>query len=189
MQTLSRTLPLTCFLIFAPITASAEGWYVEGNVGVDGPDELEYFGADDFSIPTLGARVGYQMNEILSIEGDLRIGVQDDDTNLTNVGGDAEISLTASTAFFARASLPVSERLSAHLRLGAFVSEYDVELSNLGTNQEGSGSYTSQPTGLAFGAGAEFDLSEDLYLRTDYTIFELPGQHSDAFTVGAGVKF
>lgn len=188
MQTHTRILPIACFLVLAPITASAEGWYVEGIIGVDSPDELEYFDADDLSIPTIGARAGYQLNKFLSVEGDLRIGVQDDDSNLANVGGEAEIGLTASAAIFARASLPLSERLSTHVRLGTFISEYSVELTNVaGTG--GSGQYTTQPAGLAVGAGAEFDLSEDFYLRTDYTLFEFPGTESDALTVGVGVKF
>ena len=188
MQTHTRILPIACLWVLAPLTASAEGWYIEGNAGIDRPDELEFFGADEFYIPTIGARTGYQLTKNWSIEGDLRIGIQDDSADLGFVGGEADLGLTYSAGLFARASAPLSERLSAHLRIGAFTSEYDIELIDVSGTTE-TNQFTSKPDGLAFGAGAEYDLSEDLYLRTDYTIYELPGEDSGSLSVGMGLKF
>lgn len=184
MQTHKRILPLTCLLLLAPAAASAEGWYIEGNAGIDRPDILQYTGRDDLSIPTIGARAGYDLSKTWSIESDLRVGLQDGDTSLEAIGVNAEVGLNLAAGVFARASAPLGEQLSAHLRIGAAVSEYDYEI----VHTDGVAG-TDQYSGLAFGAGAEFDLSEDLYVRTDYTIYELPGEDSGSLTLGVGLKF
>ena len=184
MQLFSRFLPISCFVALSAQAGLAQSLYVEGNIGVDQPDIFEAAGAGDINIPTLGLRTGYQFSKHWSVEGDLQIGLEEDDPSLLFIDADGEAGLNAAAGVFVRGSIPLMERLSAHIRAGAAVSEYETQIVGSST-----GELTNDYSGLALGAGAEFDLTEDFYLRTDYTLYETPGSESGAFTIGAGVKF
>jgi len=185
MQLSSRILSISCLLAVTLPTATAQGFYVEGNVGIDQPDYFSFGGSNnDLDIPTIGATAGYAINKHWAIEGDLRFGLQNDDTYLDSLSGNGEVGLNVAGGAFVRASIPIVDRLSAHLRLGASFSEYKSSIPRFSASQE-----ADSFNGAALGAGGTFALTEDVYVRTDYTIFERPGVDSGAFTLGAGLKF
>lgn len=180
MQTIRRILPLSCFLAISALPAYSQGLYVEGNVGLidagDSPTALDY--------DTFGFRGGYEFNQTWSVEADLQMGVDSEwiaygDSNL-HLNAD----LTAIVGAFVRASTPLGERTSLHARLGYALGEFDI--SSDGTE---ASTVVDNFDGIAFGAGAAFDITDQIFLRGDYT--QIEGDHitTNAFTVGAGFKF
>lgn len=173
---LSAALTLSCFL---PL-AQAEDWYAEGFIAgiyADGSDGA--IGPDDNALSSIGLRGGYQLTKNFSVEVEAQTGVQNDTSYALGLG---DINLHAAYALFGKYSMPVSDRLSLHGRVGLAYNEYQVE-SNRGAQ------VITNSDGFAFGVGTTFDLTDTLYLRGDLTQHNSFSADSNSISIGAGVRF
>ncbi|MFN3211797.1 MAG: porin family protein [Henriciella sp.] len=184
MQVSTRTLVAALILCALPPTAFAQEVYVEGLVG-----GFDTFGSDaqdrvpELDYLTLGARAGYELNEFLAIEGELMTGAGSTVIHDVTESSDLDIKLRSHAAVFGRVSAPLSERLSAHGRLGYG----SLELSTVNLTHDGNRD-VEQFHGPAFGFGTKFDLSDTVYVRADHAQYVSKARGNRVFTVGAGVN-
>lgn len=166
---------------FLPL-AQAEDWYAEtfiaGVIGTaDGPSLV----SNNTAVSSIGLRGGYKINKNLSLEVEGQRGLDgDDDTLVLGEGG--EINLHAAYAVFGKYSVPVSERISLHGRLGLASTEYQADLDR-------GGEIIETYEGVAVGVGTAFELTDTLYLRGDVTQYDSDAYDSTSFSIGAGVRF
>ncbi len=204
-KTLLAATALAGTAIAAPTAmAQAEnGAYVEGgyqyfDIKPDGAEQ----GVDTNAI---GARAGYQFNNVFSIEGELATGIDDgefdyntdeDEFDLDdNNDGDFEDLIAASgdvqlnylVGIYGKAEYPVTERLDAYARVGYAYVDIDAELATPGTDTVIA--IGDAEDGVAAGAGLSYDLTESLYVKGDYTYYAFENTDTNGVMIGAGYKF
>ncbi|OZB15033.1 MAG: cell envelope biogenesis protein OmpA [Hyphomonas sp. 34-62-18] len=174
-----------------------EGGYQYLDIKPDGADS----GVDTNGI---AARAGWQFNNIFSLEAELATGIDDgefdynvdedelnfDDNNdgdLSDViAASGDVGLNYLTGIYGKANLPLTERLNAYARAGYAYVDLDASLDTPGgidINVEDSAD------GPAFGAGMSYDLSENLYLKGDYTYYSFDSTDTSGVMLGVGYKF
>lgn len=174
-----------------------EGGYQYLDIKPDGADS----GVDTNGI---AARAGWRFNNIFSLEAELATGIDDgefdynvdedelnfDDNNdgdLSDViAASGDVGLNYLTGIYGKANLPLTERLNAYARAGYAYVDLDASLNTPGgidINVEDSAD------GPAFGAGMSYDLSENLYLKGDYTYYSFDSTDTSGVMLGVGYKF
>ena len=121
------------------------------------------FDSDDVSVGGVTGRVGYRFHPNFAAEADASFGVDDD-------GG---VELDNSVAVYGVGILPVSPQFELFGRVGYHNSE-----SNVG-----------EEDGVAFGAGAQFNVNERFGIRGEYTRLEGDDEGVDTFGASAVFKF
>lgn len=170
---------LASAVITAVPTASAAGLY--GDVG------YVFLSADtDGASVDLGAiegHVGYAFNDTFAIEGELGLGVADE----TYSGGGLSVTVSENynVGIFGVANLPVTEKLDLFARAGWVQTELEAKASFAGT----SFTESEAEDGFAFGVGAKFAFTDKIYLRADYTRYDISDFEADGFMIGVGMKF
>lgn len=160
------------------------------------------------SVDTHGitARAGYQFTPMFSVEADVTTGIEDgefdynvdedefdiddngDSDFLDQISGAGDVQLNYLVAAYARASIPVTNRLDVFARAGYAYIDLDATAFapvtgtpiNLGSGSE---------DGFTAGAGLSFDLTESWELRADYTYYGFDQADTNAGTVSVGYKF
>lgn len=199
-----KTIMLAAAATGLAATANAQdtGFYVEGgyqylDIKPDGAES----GVDTNGI---AGRAGYKFNNFLSLEGELATGVDDgefdynvdeDEFNFDdNLDGDltdviaasGDVGLNYLTGIYGKAEIPLTERLGAYARAGYAYVDLDASLVTPGgttINVEDSAD------GPAFGAGMNFDLTDKLYLKGDYTYYSFDTTDTSGVMLGLGYKF
>jgi outer membrane immunogenic protein len=180
--------------------AEKTGLYIQGGYTyLDMKPEGSDSGADTNAIT---ARLGYQFTPMFSIEGEVSSGLDDgefdynDDEDTVDLDGDGD--LDGATAFgdiglnylfgaYARASLPVTDRLDIFAKGGWSYIDVDVNAEFPNGDQVTLGQ--DNDDGLTLGAGASFDITESIELRADYTWYDFDSVDTSAGTVTLGYKF
>ncbi len=160
-------------------------------------------GADDgVDTNAITARLGYQFTPMFSIEAEASSGVDDgefdynDDEDSIDLDGDGD--LDGATAFgdiglnylfgaYARASIPVTDRLDVFAKAGYAYIDVDVNAEFPNGNQVLIDQDSDD--GLSAGAGVTFDLTESWEVRADYTWYGFDDVDTNAGTVTVGYKF
>ena len=182
--------------------AQDTGLYVEGgyqylDVKPDGAES----GVETNGI---AARAGWKFNPNFSIETELATGIEDGDFDFNtdedefnfddNNDGDLSDVIAASgdlglnylVGAYGKVNLPLTERLGAYARAGYAYIELDASLQTPGgldINVEDSAD------GPAFGAGMEYGLTDNLYLKGDYTYYSFDSTDTSGVMLGVGLKF
>lgn len=182
--------------------AQDTGLYVEGgyqylDVKPDGAES----GVDTNGI---AARAGWKFNPNFSIETELATGIEDGDFDFNtdedefnfddNNDGDLSDVIAASgdlglnylVGAYGKVNLPLTERLGAYARAGYAYIDLDASLQTPGgldINVEDSAD------GPAFGAGMEYGLTDNLYLKGDYTYYSFDSTDTSGVMLGVGLKF
>lgn len=182
--------------------AQDSGLYLEGgyqylDVKPDGADS----GVDTNGI---AARAGWKFNPNFSIETELATGIDDgefdynvdeddfnfDDNNDGDLGdviaASGDLGLNYLVGAYGKVNLPLTERLGAYARAGYAYIDLDASLATPGgldINVEDSAD------GPAFGAGMQYDLTENLYLKGDYTYYSFDSTDTSGVMLGVGLKF
>ncbi|MEL6857005.1 MAG: outer membrane beta-barrel protein [Pseudomonadota bacterium] len=194
-QTFLFTSAIATCAFLAP-QASAEDFYVDLGYAELAADE----DAASYSSPkldTLSGHFGYALTPTFDIEGELLIGASDE-TSFARTGFYTDISsgeirqdvgtttnrLNFLAGGFAKANLPVSERITLFGRMGLATVETETDFTF-----ETETSNTYKNTGAAYGVGAVFDINERYYARVDYTSYDLETQDLSAANIAIGVKF
>ena len=134
------------------------------------------FDADSADLGALTARGTYFFTPHFGAEGEVSVGVKDDDV------GASKVKLNNSVAAFGVAQMPVSERVDLFARAGYATNEYKVKYP-------GSGSLSDNDDGLAYGVGAKVFLNDKFGLRGDVTRYEGDATDADVISVGGVMKF
>ncbi len=182
--------------------AQDTGFYAEGGYQYL---EIEPDGADSgVDTNAIMARTGYKFNNVFSLEGELATGIDDgefdyntdedefnfDDNNdgdLNDViAASGDIGLNYLVGLYGKAEVPLTDRLGAYARAGYAYVDLDASLVTPGgfvVNVEDSAD------GPAFGAGLDFDLTENVYLKGDYTYYSFDNTDTSGVMLGVGYKF
>lgn len=197
MQLQKITLLGTAIIALAPI-ASAQSWYVDGGYFYAETDEplsadSIAFESPDLSFGLAGGHIGYEFSPYFSIEGEVLFGVEDDTLGDTTIelleeSVDVNLSLDINQVFgaYARGSLPLGEQFSVFGRAGVVTTEFEVSATaeDIATITE-----TEWSEALAVGIGGEFDLTEQIYLRGDYTRYEYEDVGANTLMASLGFRF
>jgi len=139
-----------------------------------------YFDADAVELDVLNIRGGYDFTEYLGVEGELLVGLQDEDITIAGVTGD--VSLDYGVGIFGKAQYPLTEQLSVFGRVGYVVHEVEAEVAGVEDSDD--------EDGFAFGAGAEWAFSGPNAIRFDYTRYDYDGGgDADAWSIGYVRRF
>ncbi len=188
--------------LVASAHAQDAGLYLEGgyqylDVKPDGAES----GVDTNGI---AARAGWKFNPNFSIETELATGIEDGDFDFNtdedqfnfddNNDGDLSDVIAASgdlglnylVGAYGKVNLPLTERLDAYARAGYAYIDLDASLvtpGGLDINVEDSAD------GPAFGAGMQYGLTDNLYLKGDYTYYSFDSTDTSGVMLGVGLKF
>ncbi len=107
--------------------------------------------------------IGYRVHPNVSVEGLLGFGIGDDEVKLNGVGTGVKGEMGTTYGVFLRPNVAVSESVELFGRVG-FVRTA-LKLSAGGVSE------SSSDTGLAYGIGANFNLSKTSYLQANWTSY------------------
>ncbi len=179
----------------------ALGPYISG--GYNNLDFDEEVGGDA-NVSAVTARAGWQFMRNFAIESDISFGIDDggfdfdgdeddldfddnDDDDFDDViAGPGDLGLDYLIGGYGRFILPVSDRFDVFARAGYAFAEIDSTVATLGGNEL---TFGGSDDGLAFGAGAAFDLTERLALRADYTHYDFSDANAESFGINLEYKF
>lgn len=131
--------------------------------------------ADGIEFDTLTLRGGYDFTEYFGVEGDLLVGLGDE-----NIGG-ADVSLDYGLGAYAKLQAPLTENFSVFGRIGYVY--WDAEASGGGITLSDS------DDGFAYGVGAEWAFNGPNAVRFDYTRYDFDGAESDGYGVSYVRRF
>ena len=172
------SLAATAVVIAAPSSALAQGWYADGGythitTDVDGT-------SGDIDLGTITGHLGYDLNQTFGVEGEVAFGVNDEDTTVGDVT--TSLGLNYLVGVYGKAQMPLGERAKLFARAGIVNAELEAETTGLGSTEQSE-------TGAGYGVGGTVDISQNLFVRGDYTRYDIDDLEADAFTVGVGLKF
>jgi opacity protein-like surface antigen len=155
-------------------TASAADPGLYGNLG------YTHYDLDDASPGALTARLGYGFNENFAVEGELGLGIVEDDVNVQ--GTKVDIGIDNAFGVFAVGRLPAGDGFSFHGRLGYGNVEAEASAGGFTVDESADG--------LACGIGAEAALTEQFGIRADFTRLDGDdGDEADTFSFVGTMKF
>ncbi|MCU0941928.1 MAG: porin family protein [Hydrogenophaga sp.] len=154
-------------IVFAAAAAHAQstGSSLYGEIGYNSVSVTESGGGltVKFKPDLLTGVIGYRLNPNLSVEGLLGFGIGDDEITLNGMASGVMGEMGTTYGVFLRPSMAVSESVELFGRVG-FVRN-TLKLSGPG------GSASLSDTGLAYGIGANFNLSKTSYLQANWTSY------------------
>lgn len=148
MKFLKIALAVTALTGFA-VSAQAQDSGIYGNLGAE---------AVEFDSYNVTARLGYQISQNFSVEGQGSLGVIDDDVEGFDVGIDN------SFAAFVRGSVPLSEQFSLFAKGGYHFTKFGVDGNGIDE--------TLDIDGFAYGGGVEYMFDDVNGLRADVTFLD-----------------
>ncbi len=145
--------------LMAAPTAAHADWYANG--------AYTRFEAGDADVDAVTGRLGYRITPNFAVEGEGSVGLGDDDG----------VELNNSLGAYAVGILPLGERFDLHGRVGYHTTEVDTPLGDLDQD------------GLAYGAGATWNVTPSFGIRGDWTRLEGDDDDADAISLGGVVRF
>lgn len=205
MKHLIKAATITAFaLTGAAYAQSADvGPYIQGGYTYM---DIEPEGVDDgVDTSAITARGGWRLTPHFGVEADISTGIDDGEFDYNvdeddfefdgNNDGDlndviaqsGDIGLNYLVGAYGTAQTPVTDRLSLHGRAGLAYIDLDATVSQLGgvatTNVEESAS------GPAVGGGLNFNITDHLELRGDYTYYSFEDTDSHAGSIVLGYQY
>ena len=144
--------------VLAAPAAMADDWYVDGGYSFINIDVDTGAGSADLDLGAIGGHVGYNFTDYLGVEGELLIGVQDEEA--TQGALTASVGLNYLVGAYGKLQAPLGDRASVFARAGIVNAEAEVSLT-------GFGSESDSETGAGYGLGGMFQINENLYVRGD----------------------
>ncbi|MEM1151682.1 MAG: porin family protein [Pseudomonadota bacterium] len=143
--------------------------------------DTDIAGVDDINIGALTGHGGYEFTPNLAVEGELSVGVQDEDFDL-GVGVEGNLSLDYLVGAYGRVQGNLTPQLQVFARAGIVNAQLEADVSGLGSESESE-------TGAGYGAGAEYMFDAVNGIRVDYTRYDIEDLESDAFTIAYKRRF
>ena len=166
--------------------------------------ELDSF-APSVEYGGLNGHVGYQFSEHWSVEGEAIVGVENNKQvfrgAFTNVDGSfsytgtTKTDLTQLVGVYVKGTLPITGKLNAFARTGLANAEFDYSAQQIATDVETAETTTSSfdgsfdETGIALGVGLSYDVTDKIYLRSDYTQYDFGDSELYNVGLGVGIRF
>lgn len=140
---------------------------------------------DDWDTGMLFGRIGMQLQPGLAVEGYLGLGIQDDETT-TPSGCDTQ---TVSTDSIIGAQIKASadlDKVNLHANIGFNQVSATFEISGAAScyGLGWSETYDDDETGISFGFGADFEISDKSAISANYTIFYDDDYAGEDITIG-----
>lgn len=183
-------------ILFASLAATAAFSFV-GAAHAEGAEAPLYFelGYSKLSVkggvPGLAVKAspgaisgiaGYQVNENLSLEGLLAFGVGSSEAKVNGVASGVDMKVGTGLGFFARASTNLTDDLQVFGRLGWQHSR--LKLS------DATGSASDSGSDLAYGFGANYNLSKSSYLQASWmSYYNKNSTKISGFGLSYGIRF
>jgi opacity protein-like surface antigen len=172
---IAALLSATTFAAHAD-TAKAQK-YIGGNANFLSYEET---GAIDASLIAVSGRLGTFINENFSFEARVGLGLIGDDETIS--GTTVDIDLNHFFGVYARAGLPINEKLYPYALLG--YTRGEVEASAGGFTVDEAESDTS------FGFGVDFKVNDKLTLNAEYiNLLDKDGAEVSGFNLGIVAPF
>lgn len=125
---------------------------------------------------------GYQVNNNLSFEGLLAFGAGGSEAKINGVGSGVDIKVGTGLGFFARASTNLTDDLQVFGRLGWQHSRLKFS--------DATGSDSDSGSDLAYGFGANFNLSKSSYLQASWmSYYNKNSTKISGFGLSYGIRF
>jgi hypothetical protein len=144
-----------CAAALLATPAAAEGW--RGELG------YTQYDTDSAEVGAITGRLGYDFTPHVGVEGEVGIGVGDDDG----------AELDSAIGGFVIGRLPVAQNFSVHGRLGY-------------ARLDGNG---GDDDGVAYGVGGQYDINSRFGVRGDYTRISGDNDDADSFAVTAVIRW
>lgn len=160
-------------------SAMAQGFYADAGYSFVGIDVEEQGVSVDLDLGVIAGHAGYKFNENFAIEGELGFGVSDEE--FSDGVNNASIGINYLLGVYGVGTLPVGENVELFGRVGVVQAEAEAELNGFSTSES--------ETGFAAGVGADFTFGEGLYIRGEYTRYDIEELQADAFAIGIGYRF
>ena len=142
----------------------------------DGVDTLK------FSPGAVSGVVGYKFTPNLSVEGMLGLGLGKDKVKIDGVDTGSDGKVKSTFGLFLRPSFDINESVELFGRVGWVRSK--LEISNSVSSESGS------DTDLAYGIGANFNLSKTSYIQTGWMQYlNKDGVKIDGLNISYGMRF
>jgi len=154
----------------------------------------------------LSGRVGYQFSKHWSLEGEAIVGVENDkdfgrrvvstvDGRTLSLNRSQKSDLSHLVGISVKGTLPITQKLDAFARIGIANAEFDVSRQTVSTDLETEEATTSlfdtsySETGVSLGVGLSYYVTDKIYLRSDYTRYDLIELELESVNVGVGIRF
>ncbi|HRK65383.1 MAG TPA: porin family protein [Terricaulis sp.] len=124
-----------------------------------------HYDTDAGDLGGVTGRVGYNFNRHVGVEAEGTIEADDGDVELDRAYG-----------AYVRGIIPIGERFEAFGRVGYNTSEFSTPLGDVDAD------------GVAYGVGAQFNVTQRFGIRADYTRLE-GDLETDTFGLGGVMKF
>lgn len=187
-----KTIICTAVVLAAGAPAMAQGAYFSGGgsvLDIDGDVLLNPDG--DYQAGAITGIAGFDFNRVFGAELEVNVGVSDAEETDDFFGTEDTISVESFAGVYARAGIPLN-RLWIGARAGAVGGEFELEVRD---QFSGDVEYTEGSVdGVGYGGVVTLDLRDNIFLRGDYTIYELEsegGLDFDATSVAVtvGMRF
>ncbi|MEM9740427.1 MAG: porin family protein [Pseudomonadota bacterium] len=163
-------------------TAGAQSGSFYGDIGYTFQSiDTGIEGVDDIDIGAITGHGGYQFTPNLAAEGEISVGVQDEDFDL-GAGAEGSVSLNYLLGAYGRVQGNLTPQLQVFARAGIVNAELEAEADGLGSESDSE-------TGAGYGVGAEYMFDAVNGVRVDYTRYDIEDLESDAFTIAYKRKF
>jgi hypothetical protein len=174
-------------LIAAGIVAAAvvpAAANAQSTSGVTGYGSLgySYHDMDDLNLGTIQGRLGARFNPYLGVEGELGLGVKNDDVSVGGLNGDAKLKHTA--AIYGVGFLPITPNADLYARVGYGTSEGKVSIPGVDVVNADGESWN-------YGVGGQYFFDGKNGVRADYTRYDYRDDagNADVWSVGYVRKF
>lgn len=171
MKSISKFALFSIAMVAA--SAHAQGLYAGADLS-----QIQYKeSAVDLKTVAVLAKVGYQVNQYLAVEGRLGTGVASDSFN--DSGTKVKIETDTLYGVYAKGMLPLADNFSVYALAG--YTHGKLSNSAMGSTSDSGGSY---------GAGAQLALTKQLALNLEWAhLYKGDGYKTRALTVGAAYNF
>ncbi len=139
-------------------------------------------GTEDSSVFLINGRLGYQLNKYFAVEGEVGFGVSGDtiernvpvDVLGQTVGVDTTVDLNVDNYYigFARAIYPVSDNFDIFARVGYGEATASADVTGSFGGFTAAASADDKASGVAYGAGLQYNFGGGNGIRGDYTRLE-----------------
>jgi opacity protein-like surface antigen len=147
----------------------------------------------DFDTSAIQFRISNELNPYFDLEGVLAFGVSDDTyTESDPLAGTASITGQLGNMFgiFAKLHSESSSPFQIFGKVGLVMVEYDLDFFIDSPGLVGSASQSYDDTGIAFGVGASFNVSDKVAIIAEYSILpdvDFEGIDIETDTLGVGI--
>lgn len=144
------------------------------NIDVDVDDV-----SGEINLGAVTGHAGYNFSDNFAVEVEASLGVDDEDASDGMVS--ASVGLETALGVYAKGEIPLNDQFRIFGRIGFISAELEAEAT-------GIGSVSDSDTGVAYGVGGTADINENVFVRVDYTAYDIDAVDADVVFIGIGAR-